>query len=58
MAKFNKDLRSLEGNAILTLTITKEFKIRMFIAIQLIKLAALILNCGIEINDKEKTQDQ
>jgi len=58
VAKFNKDLRSLEGNAILTLTITKEFKIRMFVAIQLIKLAALILNCGIEINDKEKTQDQ
>ena len=41
-----------EATLKVTLHLTREFYIRKWIAIKLIKLATLILGCGIQINDE------
>jgi hypothetical protein len=44
-------MRKLGHNVTMTITfrLTQEWKVRKWLATQLIKLAALILDCGIEV---------
>ena len=53
MAQPIYELRKFTKNTTMTITIkeAKEFKVRRWIACQLLKLAALTLGCGIEIID-------
>lgn len=59
MAEANLELRRLSNKTTLHIKfrLTKEFKIRTWIAAQLLKLTALILGCGIEFEDPEYSDD-
>lgn len=46
----NKVMKDVVLNVKVKVTGKKIFKIKLFFAIQLIKLAALFIGCGIEIN--------
>jgi len=52
--KVRMNIRKLDLSEVLTFTvkISRELKIRMKVAVLLIKLAALILGCGVEIKNK------
>lgn len=47
LKKLDREKSNLEVTNI-NVKVTKEFKIRVFIALRLIKLACYILNCGVE----------
>jgi len=55
MAKAEVNIDKLERNHMMTVkvNITRQFRIRMAVAGALIKAAALVLGCGIEIKDSE-----
>lgn len=43
-------LRKLE-NTTVVVTVSRELKVRMFIAVLLIKVASRIMGCGVEVKD-------
>ena len=40
----------------ITFKLSKEFKIRRWIAVNLIRLATLVLGCGLEVVDNDNTR--
>ena len=58
MASANLELRKLSNKTTIHIKIkvTREFKIRTWVAIQLLKLTALILGCGIEFEDSDYSE--
>ncbi len=52
------NIRKLSNRSVITVTlnITREFRIRIFIAKVLLKVACVVLGCGIKINDGGKNE--
>jgi len=48
------DLKKLTPDLVLTFNITTEFKLRYWLALSLIHLAAWVLGCGIEVEDSKE----
>ena len=53
MATADRSIRKLSREMTLTVTITREFRFRTFVAVQLIRIAAWTLGCGMEMIIKE-----
>ena len=53
MAEIITEARKCQGLTLdVTINITNEFKIRRWLAVQLLKLSAMILGCAIEVKHK------
>jgi len=55
MANVDYTMRKLTHDVKMTITykLSKEFKIRRWIAVNLIRLATLVLGCGLEVVDND-----
>ena len=51
------NIRKLNNRSSMTVTLitTREFKIRIFIATALIKIAGLVLGCGIRVKEQSQS---